>query len=183
MTNERYFIAIVPEEPLFSILQQLKEEVGKLSCSVASLRSPPHITLHMPFLFAKEKEGKIIQSIETSIQQLNTFQIKLKDFSFFGEKVLFVDVLNSEKLGVLQKAIVDSMRKLQIFNQAESPLGFHPHVTLAFRDLKREKFHELWSIFSSRKLEYECAVNAVCLLRFISGKWEIIHKFYLHESK
>jgi hypothetical protein len=44
-----YFIAHVPEEPVFADLMALKTAVRDLYGSKAALRSPPHITLHMPF--------------------------------------------------------------------------------------------------------------------------------------
>ncbi len=44
-----------PEKYLVDV-QKLKEEMAERFQSKASLNSPPHITLHMPFKFPERKE-------------------------------------------------------------------------------------------------------------------------------
>jgi len=51
----RYFIAIIPAEPWYSEALQLKKEVRDVYESKGALRSPPHITLHMPFRWTLKK--------------------------------------------------------------------------------------------------------------------------------
>jgi 2'-5' RNA ligase len=57
--KEKYFIAIVPPEPIKTELQQLKQNFYNLYNTKGALRSPAHITLHMPFEFKEKEEEKI----------------------------------------------------------------------------------------------------------------------------
>jgi 2'-5' RNA ligase len=54
--------------------------------------------------------------------------------------------------------------------------GFHPHITVAFRDLKKQKFIELWENFISKEFNESFNYEGFCLLR-LEKKWEIIQKF------
>ena len=54
---DRYFIALIPPEPLFTQIHQLKIYCSEAFGSKAALRSPPHLTLHMPFEWTSKKTG------------------------------------------------------------------------------------------------------------------------------
>lgn len=49
MSDALYFIALVLPSPLYEEVTRLKEYFRDRYNSKAALRSPPHITLHMPF--------------------------------------------------------------------------------------------------------------------------------------
>jgi 2'-5' RNA ligase len=55
-----YFIAIIPPQPVFEETWQLKNHFKEHYQSKASLNSPPHITLHMPFEWKVEKEEMLV---------------------------------------------------------------------------------------------------------------------------
>ena len=54
--EKRYFLAIIPPEKIEKEIYGLKELVADKFHSKAALRSPAHITLHMPFLWKEAKE-------------------------------------------------------------------------------------------------------------------------------
>jgi 2'-5' RNA ligase len=58
----------------------------------------------------------------------------------------------------------------------EDMRGFHPHMTIAFRDLKKNKFQEVWQLFKERKFQAEFPYAGISLLR-LEKKWEEI-KFF-----
>ena len=61
--SQKYFIAIVPPEPLLADIQNIKQSVFDNYKSKGALRSPGHITLHMPFSFDESKENKLIECL------------------------------------------------------------------------------------------------------------------------
>jgi 2'-5' RNA ligase len=63
--NQKYFIAIVPPEPFLSNITAIKMELFENYGSKGALRSPAHITLHMPFSWDDEKEEKLITNLES----------------------------------------------------------------------------------------------------------------------
>ena len=42
---------------------------------------------------------------------------------------------------------------------------FHPHITIATRDLFKRSFHEAWPIFEKETFEAEWEANALSVLR------------------
>lgn len=173
----KYFIAIVPPEPLLSEIQKLKNEVYERYNSKGALRSPGHITLHMPFSWREENENNLLKTLQSFCFR-QTFQISLSRYSCFEPKVLFIDVKENDLLVQLQKELVSYVkRNLQLFNQADDRRGFHPHITIAFRDLKKVMFYKLWDEYEYRQFEATFECKDFCLLKQINDKWEVYKTF------
>ncbi|HEX8060090.1 MAG TPA: 2'-5' RNA ligase family protein [Cyclobacteriaceae bacterium] len=153
--RNKYLIALLPPEPFSGEIYKLKEHFRDQYQSKASLNSPAHITLHMPFEF--DNEPKLLAKVnELSIQP---FTIELKDFGCFEPRVIFIAVKESPALEVCHKRVVGFCKKeLDVFNADYKNQPFHPHVTLAFRDLKRSLFPTAWREFKSKSYEatFEC---------------------------
>src|SRR5688572_23852130 len=117
--NQKYFIAIIPPEPVFSEIEKVKLDVSQKYNNKSSLRSPAHITLHMPFEMKEAKEEYLIRTI-AEFKFTNNFSVELKNFSCFEPKVIFIDVAPNETLNTLQKQLVFHIKSnLNIFNQYE----------------------------------------------------------------
>lgn len=63
--TNRYFIAIIPPSPIESDVLALKNFFKEKYNSKASLNSPPHITLHMPFLWKEKKEEELNDALRS----------------------------------------------------------------------------------------------------------------------
>ena len=147
--------------------------------SKGALRSPAHITLHMPFEWKEEKETLLIEKL-SEFKFEGLLSIKLHDFSCFEPRVVFIDVAPNESLNELQKSLVKHAKlNLNLFNQANDMRGFHPHITIAFRDLKKAKFYEAWEHFKGQKFIEEFDIRNFCLLKQNDNLWENYHEFTL----
>ncbi|MGZ3861764.1 MAG: RNA 2',3'-cyclic phosphodiesterase [Bacteroidia bacterium] len=176
---EKYFIAINIPEPFQEQIREMKEYVAVNFKSKGALRSPAHITLHLPFRWKPEKENELIGKLQ-EFHFGRSFQIKLKGFACFEPRVLYVDVEPNETLSELQSAIVKHVKEtLNLFNEAGNRRGFHPHVTIAFRDLKKDQFRLAWEHFKERQFLAEFMCNSFCLLKYGPGKWEVYREFAL----
>jgi len=179
MSVDKYFLAIVIPEPFQSQLMTFKEYVKENYNSKGALRSPAHITLHMPFEWKTEKEGGLIETLgKFSFNE--GISIHLKDFSCFEPRVVFADVIKTEPLNLMQKALVKHVKQnLGLMNEAENMRGFHPHVTIAFRDLKKPQFYQALEHFKSQTYSASFEVKSFHLLKHSPGKWEVYHEFKL----
>ena len=90
---QRYFLAIIPPEPIFSEAHQLKEYFKEKYNSKASLNSPPHITLHMPFLWKEKKETILLEKLKTFSSNQPPFDLHLQNYNAFAQRVIYIDVL------------------------------------------------------------------------------------------
>lgn len=175
--TQKYFIAIIPPEPLLSEIQDIKQSIFVNHHSKGALRSPGHITLHMPFSWAEEKEEKLIETLKL-FQFIEDFQISVSNFSCFEPRVVFIDVIENQTLFHFQKELVQFAKKnLQLFNQSDDMRGFHPHITIAFRDLKKQQFYKVWDEYKTKQLNAVFTCGSFCLLKQIGSHWEIYKTF------
>ena len=179
MNIGKYFLAIVIPEPFQAEIMELKKYVSENFKSKGALRSPAHITLHMPFEWKEEKENELIQKLQAFTFK-QTISVELKNFSSFEPRVIFVDVLPNALLNELQKLLVTHVKQnLNLFNEANNMRGFHPHVTIAFRDLKKPMFYQAWEQFKTQSFTASFQTNSFQLLKHSPGKWEVYKEFTL----
>jgi 2'-5' RNA ligase len=177
----RYFIAIIPPEPLYREVQELKEYFRDRYHGHAALRSPPHITLHMPFEWKREKESMLCDALESFFNNIGTFELKLLNFSCFAPKTIFIDVELCPELETVQKELERFCRgNLNLFQARYRDLPFHPHLTIAFRDMKKETFAEAWGEFGKKKFIRKFNVSRVALLKDNETLWKPVCYFSLH---
>ena len=143
-----YFIALIPPIPFFEEAQALKEYFRDQYQSKASLNSPPHITLHMPFQWKEAKEEKLVKPLSEFSSGKKPFALSFNGFSCFAPRVIYIDIKPCKSLTVLQQELHRFCKiELNLFNAQYRDLPFHPHLTLAFRDLKKDQFPNAWQEF------------------------------------
>lgn len=178
--EQRYFIAIIPPPSIANEITEIKKEFTIKYQSKAALRSPAHITLHMPFLWREEKEEKLIDTLQAFSFSTNNCNINLKAFGKFGDRVIFIKVEKNGQLVDLQKNLVDYCKlNLLLFNQTDDLRGFHPHITVAFRDLRKKYFVEAWNEFNNRTFDASFNLDAFSLLKHDGKQWNVLHNFNL----
>ena len=168
----KYFIAIIPPSPVYEQAEGWKEYFKTEYNSKAALRSPPHITLHMPFQWKIKKEEKLIEELLNFTQTQKLFDLALKDFGCFEPRVIFINVEPSNQLTQLQSALSKFCKvKLNLFNANRHDQPFNPHLTVAFRDLKKSVFPHAWSSVKEKEFYEVFPVEQVCLLKHDGKKW------------
>ncbi|MBK5277935.1 MAG: 2'-5' RNA ligase family protein, partial [Bacteroidia bacterium] len=66
---------------------------------------------------------------------------------------------------------------LNIFNAQYKDMPFHPHLTLAFRDLKKPMFEKAWEEFKSKEYSESFAAKHFTLLKHNGKVWESLKDF------
>ena len=137
-----YFIALVaPEDINKQVLKWKHWMKEKYLCEVA-LRSPAHITLVPPFWMRPQLENKLIGSIaDFSVGQKN-FMVQLGNFSHFKSRVLFIGVAENDQLTTMKHDLSRFLLNSGEYPLKEDSRSFHPHVTIATRDLHKTAFYE-----------------------------------------
>lgn len=177
-TSNLYFIAIIPEADCYAEANSLKQYFKENYNSKASLNSPPHITLHMPFLWKKEKESELIQILQQFSSERKKFDLQLSNFGSFPPRVIFIQVVQNTALSELHQTLHQfAKRELNLFNANYKDLPFHPHITLAFRDLKKPLFIKAWEEFQTKKFQGDFKVDRFTLLKHNEKEWEVCREF------
>ena len=181
--EQKYFIAIVPPLPLRDEIQSLKARIGAIYHTKGALRSPPHITLHMPFLWDGKKEEKLFRALQTFAQSNDRIAITLDGFACFAPRVVFLSVSENQPLADLQRKLFRHCKvSLNLFNANYRDRPFHPHVTLAFRDLKKPEFYMAWEEFKEKKFEATFQVNTVTLLKHDGEVWKEFKTYHFSQN-
>lgn len=169
-----YFIAIIPPEPIYGDALALKHHFKDHYSSKAALNSPPHITLHMPFKWKESKEAALIADLEEFSARQKSFELSLNNFSSFEPRVILIDVIKDDSLAKLQKDIKRFCKmELNLFNADYKEYAYHPHLTLAFRDLKKPQFYKAWEDFKQKKFEVTFDVDSIALLKHDGKEWKV----------
>lgn len=169
-----YFIALVaPKEINDDMLKWKQFMKERFECAVA-LRSPAHITLIPPFWMDEHLEQDIEKAMHSFSKHQDPFDIRLENFGAFKPRVIYVDVVLSAKLTDLHAQFQEHMMETGLFPINMDPRPYHPHVTIATRDLNKKAFNEAWNIFQEKKYEASWVTRGISLLRHDQKKWEVI---------
>ena len=169
-----YFIAVVlPEELDKKILSYKHWMAEKYGCRVA-LKSPAHITIVAPFWKEPEKEEQLKNDINSIVSRLEKFQLKTANFSAFKPRTLFIAVEENEHLKLLKKSADIFFRTTDYKIKTENR-PFHPHITIATRDLHKKAFAEAWPYFEEKIFAEEFEVNGLSLLKHNGAKWDVVY--------
>jgi len=175
-----YFIAIIPPPPIYDKANALKNLFKDQYNSKASLNSPPHITLHMPFEWKEDRETLLIEKLSDFVNGLPKPRITITGFDCFRPRVIFLNVQKTPELAKLQKELQSfCKRTFQLFNAQYRDLPFHPHLTLAFRDLKKNAFEEAWKEFEKKEFSASFLTERIALLKHNEKTWEVFKEFSL----
>jgi 2'-5' RNA ligase len=170
--KQLYFIALVPPSPLYDEAQQWKEYMSDHYQSRAALKSPPHITLHMPFEWKEKKEEQLIFSLQKFGKGRTPFTVVFNGFSCFEPRVIFIQVEQSHGLKDLHDQLFRYCKqKLNLFNANYHDQPFHPHLTIAFRDLKKQRFADAWNEFRNKSFHGSFAADKITLMKHDGQRW------------
>jgi len=140
--------------------------------AVVALRSPAHITLVPPFRFEAEAESQLIAALET-LNQRAVFNLVGAGFSSFPPRTLFAAIKESAALKLLQ---CDAVNAFGQFPQVKKETRtFHPHITIANRDITPSQFNDAWERYRNRSFDASWEAMEVSLLRYGQKKWDVIY--------
>ncbi|HEX2608793.1 MAG TPA: 2'-5' RNA ligase family protein [Flavisolibacter sp.] len=175
-----YFIAVVLPEELNQKMLLLKQQLfDRYGCRVG-LKSPAHITLQPPFRMDTSLEPLLINSLDSVSEEQETFELTLNGFSAFRPRTLFAAILPEPALTAL-KLRVDAYFKARTQLPVKiDTRPFHPHITVATRDLTKAAFYEVWPEFEQKEWSDRWEVTGLSLLRHNQKNWDVIHTSQFH---
>lgn len=168
-----HFIAITtPAEVDSQVLRFKQYMLEQYGCKVA-LRSPAHITLIPPFSLPEAQKDLLRHTMQDFAASMADFIVELKNFSRFPTRVIYVDVVQSEQLQQTQGLLEE--RLLPHFPIKRSTHPFHPHVTIANRDLDQSYFGEAWDHFKEQEFGAAFFASGLSLLQYNGSRWQVVY--------
>ena len=173
-----YFIAIIPPKPIAEEVTLFKHDFANHYESSKALKVMPHITLKAPFKMFEADHKSVVGWFEKLTVSESRFEVVLKDFGAFRNlehPVIFVNPMVSEALTNLQRSLINQFGKA--FPHVKRPSvdnNFHPHMTIAYRDLTYENFEKAWAQYEHKKFEAQFPLDSFHLLAHDGTKWNVI---------
>ena len=178
-----YFVAIIPDEPLRSKIQSIKQDFVEQFNSRAALRSPPHITLHMPFRAKPAKLELLTQSLSNLALETPAFEIELEGFGAFPPRSIFIVPKQNDALFEIKvKLNRISLQDWKLFDRVDTR-PFYPHITVAFRDLRKPAFEEAWKAYEHKIFQRKFEALSLTLLKHNGKNWEEFQTFPLYKPQ
>lgn len=171
-----FFIALLPPPEIQDYVTQIKQHFADRYASRAALKSPPHITLQPPFEWTNANLS-LEEHIRTFASSAESVPVTLDGFAAFPPRVIYVNVLKTEKLLALQADLMPHMTKLGIVDKASKTRPFAPHMTVGFRDLTKQNFKTAWQEFQQRQLHFEFTATHLTLLIHDGRRWNVKTEF------
>lgn len=135
-----YFIAVVPHKELRQKAKDFSKDFADRFNSVKSFENFPHITILRPFHFDENQEELLLEKFSGMNLKSNSFEVFLKGFGCFANSKNPVIFINPENTAELQQLYDEVQSNFEFHPYAK----FHPHLTVAFKDLSPENFQKAW---------------------------------------
>jgi 2'-5' RNA ligase len=169
-----YFIALVAPKEINEDILKWKQFMKEQFDCVVGLRSPAHITVIPPFWMDEALEKELQTTMSVFSQKQVPFEINIKNFAAFKPQVIYVDVLPNQSLQILHSQLEKFLTAGNLYPIKPEDRPFHPHITIAARDLYKKAFYEAWEIFKEKKYEASWLADSISLLRHNQKNWDVI---------
>jgi len=177
MAKNLYLIALVPGEELREQVRKLKLEMSDRFGASHALKAPAHITLQMPFRRDEEHEPFIVDKLREFSLNRPPFTVSVNGFDAFPPRVIFLKLTEHEPIKKLHAELINFLKNQLKFTEKELNEQFHPHMTIATRDLSKKMFHKAWPEYQDRKFESIFLADRLHLLRHNGKQWELFEEF------
>ena len=169
--KELYFISLLVPSPETHEITLIRNELSqKFNCHHA-LKSPPHITLHMPFRLDPAKYDLLEKALR-GVEKPASFHIVTGSIKHFGNRTIYIDVVENSSLSQFRAMLQD-----ELFSQIQIPRekrhAFNPHITLANRDINPNSFDDMMTFLQGKTYADKFTVHEISLLKHNGEKWEI----------
>jgi len=169
-----FYIAIDCPPAIDEKIEGMKEYMEREYGCKAARKSPAHLTIVPPFRAEDELQTELNGFVTTYNVGVVPFDIKLKDYGQFADRVLFVDVERpNEALNTLEKeCMAEFGDKFPMIIFGMKP-DFNPHVTIATRDIPEGALANAKRYFEeNHPVDLSFEAKELSLFRLENGWWK-----------
>lgn len=170
-----YFVALVLPQVHNAEIKVFKNlMLERWGCKVG-LKSPAHITFIPPFWMEEEKETAFSSDLDVLCKSVKPFAVSTNAFSAFKPRTIFINPVLTEPMKALKIATDAFCKTHTQYGAKADNRPFHPHITIATRDLHKRAFAEAWPLFEHKEFDVTFEAEGLSLLRHNGRNWDVIH--------
>ncbi|MBC8051929.1 MAG: 2'-5' RNA ligase family protein [Sphingobacteriaceae bacterium] len=179
-----YLTAIIPPPELSEQIDDIRKELSERYKIYAALKPPIHITLYRPVNVDESFENTLLKLLKPVGFKHSPFKQDLLNFDSFNIQTLFIAGVKNPLLSTLQKDVAAVFNKNKIDpKEVKGNTTFHPHVTIAYRDIPPDVFPKIWNELKNRKFKRTFVIDHFTLLKHDGKKWQIFKEFPLQKPE
>lgn len=169
-----YYIAAACPEEVNTHVNLFKDYMQQKYGSRAAQKSAAHLTIVPPFKAEEDMQGQLNDFVTTYNIGVVPFDLELKNFGHFANRVIFVDVVPNTSLNNLEQEVNVQFSETFPGIIFRTRPEFNPHVTIATRDIPENRFDEAWDYFEHQQFHAAFTYNGLHLYKLVNGKWEVV---------
>ncbi|MBC7916041.1 MAG: 2'-5' RNA ligase family protein [Pyrinomonadaceae bacterium] len=179
-----FLTAILPPSHLSEQIDDIRKELSERFKIYAALKPPVHITLFRPVNIEKSFGEQLVKLLKPVGYKHGPFRQDLLNFDSFNIQTLFIAGVKNPLLSALQKDIAAVFNKNKIDpREVKGNTAFHPHVTIAYRDIPPDVFPEMWNEIKNRKFKRSFLIDHFTLLKHTGKEWKVFTEFPLQKPQ
>lgn len=173
MTGPLKLIAILPPKAISDLVKEEQQLIAERWGPQHAMRTPPHLTI-IPPLAVNPASFNTIKQIAIDIASSNQpFELQLKGYGAFRPRVIFINPIITGELQSLYRHWRDALEAaLPALLDRYPDRPYHPHLTLAHRDVYADQFTSMWRHYQGKWFDAIFEVNSFWILHHGRSGWE-----------
>ena len=166
-------IAVLPPDEVSTLVRQQQQHIATLWGPKHALRTPPHITLIPPIAVTETERDVLWKCAERISKKTTSFPLHLDGYSAFKPHVIYIRITESNELNQLYTLWRTELMALMPHVLEKYPdRPYHPHMTLAHRDVTPDQFRKIWAYYAEKEFQASFVVDRFWVLRHTKEGWE-----------
>lgn len=171
MKARPHLIALIPEDPVQTSLEALRQEFMANYNEGKPRRIVMHITLIPPFLASEQEVVQVSRQLHDLRMAQPHVSVELKDFgNFKGSRVIFVKIKDNKELRQLYQSVYQFLKPVICLKEDR----FHPHITISSKHISKELFAEAAKEYTNRTFQARFECRSLCILGHNGKNWEVL---------
>ena len=133
----------------------------------------------LPEIHNEANEDKLINRLKDFLVGYKPLKLMIKGVKTFGNRVIYLGVEAEQELYDFQSDLKTfCKRELNLVDEL-SDRNFHPHMTIAFKDIKKSQFQNILKFSNEKDLAKEWTETQIVLLKKEDGRWILCERLKL----
>lgn len=166
-----HFIGVLVPEDLSLVLEDCRSYMRSRYGCISGQRTPLHVTIVPPFVLNPSYSTEDLSEVLNSIF-FKEFTAHVESFGSFGERTLYARVIEDKSWDELRNTVFHSVSRVFPDTLKKDHRAFHPHITIANRDIPNGALYEALMRLNGVPLSEVFTVKKLTLFEFKNGRWE-----------
>jgi 2'-5' RNA ligase len=165
-----YFVALMVPWPFSDEINKIRTGIAQQFGCWHALKTPPHITLQPPFR-TQSDGNELLKILQPVSQHHSSFSIRTGPVNAFANRVAYLEVIAPPILFQMQQQVCHLLEEKKLVRPDRRV--FHPHITLAHRDIPGERMPDIKRFAEQMQSFWEFKVQELTLLIHRNGQWQV----------